>query len=162
MSFSDAASRLAEISPIDTCARLVMASTEDPELLGIGKAWSYLGLVGLTLYVTTMPFDPAFKPRVKSAELQTQLEDVRCAISIRQHLLRLMTGQDVDAAVKQFKQNESAMENALKALQAKMAYRPERSAIVDLHAEMLGLAQSLTANQTLTSLIDALERTFYT
>ncbi|KAJ3057055.1 AAA ATPase midasin [Rhizophlyctis rosea] len=122
----------------------------------IGEAWLYVSLAFLRSYVPHTPTDPASGPATKLGFLEDEAAALRAEIIIRGTAERLSSGNVDNEAVRQLLMELDTLKHDRLKWSRRIALRPEKSQIAELHNDLVQLNHSVLGKDTVLSLLSDL------
>ncbi|CAG8487914.1 37837_t:CDS:10, partial [Gigaspora margarita] len=132
--------------------------THDELLVKIGRAWVFLALGFITLYVPNYPFDPTMKTSFRCKQLQFKQSQLEVEINVRADVEQFITGEPTNNTIKNLKQNLDEVRSLLKSKSAELALRPEVSQINELFRHIHYICSNVVDATHVLTLLDDLEK----
>ncbi|CAG8546883.1 12320_t:CDS:10, partial [Dentiscutata heterogama] len=127
-------------------------------LVKIGRAWVFLALGFITLYVPNYPFDPTVKASFICKQLQFKQSQLEVEINVRADVEQYITGESTNNTIKNLKQNLNEVRSLLKRKSVELALRPEVSQINELFRHVHYICNNVIDVTHVLTLLDDLEK----
>ncbi|KAG0232655.1 AAA ATPase midasin [Actinomortierella wolfii] len=122
-----------------------------------GKAWIYLGLGFIELYVPDYSLDPTAKPRLMLHALRHKQEQLRSELKVRREIEQTLTGADKNAVIEERLAELAKIEQAIENFATDVALRPAKTLLEEMFKQIWQIQKAAVNTETIKNLMETIE-----